>query len=676
MKKKNKQIFLIIFFLLLISIIGGSFTYFILNDENKLSVEEKEWIANNVNNVQNIHVINNVDVYGKNGSGVFYDFIESFEENYNIDINNITYNNGENVDSKAFKIVNNLSKNQIVFHEEHYVLISKEKVNFSSLSQLSNKKIGVLTNEEKRIDNYLNTIENINLTPYETTTNLLDALEKGEEIEFAILPLEENLSSILTSNYQIDYHISDLKKYFVFESAEKDIFSSIVKKYFAEWSKTELNESINNNELQTFVTALSIADKDIKSIQAKTYKYGFINNHPYEALISGTYGGIVSEYLTRFSNFSKTEFTYSKYSNFNKFTEAIANNKINLFYNYYNLETDFKAIDSLYNISFAIIAKEDNPVVINSINSLTDQTIYVLKNSILEKYLNGIGGIKVKTYADDKDLKKISKKDNLIIIDENSFNYYNKGILSHYNIRYRNTLSDTYNFYAAADDTFTLLFSKYIETLDPNEITYMGIHNHTITVHSGTILGQIAKYFIIIFTIALIIIIFIYHSSKKIKIAKKIKKEDKMKYIDQLTSLKNRNYLNENIASWNKNTIYPQATIIIDLNQVQGINDSLGYEQGDAQIKAAANILIKTQLDNTDIMRTDGNEFLIYLVGYPEKQIVSYIRKLNKEFKNLPYEYGAAIGYSMILDDIKTIEDAINESVDDMKNKKEEQEEG
>jgi len=148
-----------------------------------------------------------------------------------------------------------------------------------------------------------------------------------------------------------------------------------------------------------------------------------------------------------------------------------------------------------------------------------------------------------------------------------------------------------------------------------------------------------------------------------------------MKYIDQLTSLKNRNYLNENIANWNKNTIYPQATIIIDLNQVRNINDTLGYEQGDAQIKAAANVLIKTQLDNTDIMRTDGNEYLIYLVGYQEKQVVSYIRKLYKEFKNLPYEHGAAIGYSMITNDMKTIEDSINESVEDMRTKKEEVEE-
>ncbi len=542
----------------------------------------------------------------------------------------------------------------------------------SSLSQLSNKKIGVLSSDEKRINNYLNTIKDLSLTPYETSTNLFESLEANEAIQYAIVPLEENLSSILTSNYNIDYHISDLKKYVVYDK-NNDNLSSIIEKYYNTWKEKNLKESYNNNELKTFVSALNISDKDLTSIQAKTYNYGFVDNHPYEVLISGTYGGIISEYLSNFSDFSQTEFSFSKYKNFNSFTEAIANNKIDLFYNYYNLETEYQKIDSLNNISFDIVTREDNDLVINSINSLSDKNVYVLKNSILEKYLNSIGNINIKTYANDKDLKKIAKKDSIIVIDELSFDYYSKNILDDYNTRYHNVLSDTYNFYISSDETFNLLFSKYIQTLDPNTIQVRGIHNHTITIKSGTILGKIAKYSLIIICIIIIILFLAYRSSKKIKIAKKIKKEDKMKYIDQLTSLKNRNYLNENVASWNKNTIYPQATIIIDLNQIQEINDSLGYEQGDSQIKATANILIKTQLDNSDIMRTDGNEFLIYLVGYQEKQIVSYIRKLNKEFKSLPYEYGAAIGYSMIVNDMKTIEDAINESVEDMKNKKIEQ---
>ena len=163
---------------------------------------------------------------------------------------------------------------------------------------------------------------------------------------------------------------------------------------------------------------------------------------------------------------------------------------------------------------------------------------------------------------------------------------------------------------------------------------------------------------------------FIYKKSKKIIVTKRIRNDEKMKYIDLLTSLKNRNYLSENMEMWNNNKVYPQTLIVLDLNNIAYLNDTKGYEAGDRQITALANILIKTQLDNSDVMRTDGNEFLIYLVGYQQKHIVNYIHKLTKEFKKLPYEYGAAIGYSMITDDIKTIEDAINEAIEDMKKQK------
>jgi diguanylate cyclase (GGDEF)-like protein len=456
---------------------------------------------------------------------------------------------------------------------------------------------------------------------------------------------------------------------------EDDLFSQILKQYYETWKEKEFNEVFNRNELKTFVKALNISDRDIDEIQAYSYTYGFINNSPYEILTSGSYGGIISEYISRFSSFSDVEFKFTKYKSFTKFTESIAGNKIDLFYNYYNLDTNYKKVDSLAYISFAIVAKEDNPLVITTVSSLANKTVYVLKNSILEKYLTSIGGVDIKTYENTKDLKKIARKDSIILLDKESFNYYKENILSNYNVRYTNTLSDTYNFYVKDDDTLYLLFNKYIMTLDPEEIRVEGLYNHKRTIKSGTLIGQIVRYSAIIAVVALITAIIVYRSTKKIHIAKKIKKEDKIKYIDQLTSLKNRNYLNENISAWNKNTIYPQATMVIDLNEVQTINDTLGYEKGDDQIKSAANILIKTQLDNTDIMRTDGNEFLIYLVGYSEKQIVAYIRKLNKEFKTLPYEHGAAIGYSMILNDMKTIEDSINESIEAMHTQKEEQEE-
>ena len=155
----------------------------------------------------------------------------------------------------------------------------------------------------------------------------------------------------------------------------------------------------------------------------------------------------------------------------------------------------------------------------------------------------------------------------------------------------------------------------------------------------------------------------IIKSKKRIVLNTKVKKDEKIRYVDMLTSLKNRNYLNDRMEIWNQNTVYPQAVIVLDLNNVKYLNDTFGHEEGDKQIKAAANALFKTQLENTELLRTDGNEFMIYLVGYSEKQVVSYIKKLLKEFKKLPYEYGVAVGFSMIVDDLKLVEDAFNEAM-------------
>ena len=110
-------------------------------------------------------------------------------------------------------------------------------------------------------------------------------------------------------------------------------------------------------------------------------------------------------------------------------------------------------------------------------------------------------------------------------------------------------------------------------------------------------------------------------------------KDNKIKYIDVLTSLKNRNYLNDNIEAWDESMVYPQGLVVIDLNNIAYINDNYGHTEGDLVIKEAANILIKTQISNTEIMRTNGNEFLIYMIGYNENQVDIYTKKLSKSLQ-------------------------------------------
>lgn len=665
MKKSVKRILLVIPVIVFI-VIATLIIMNVLKDENKLTVKEKEWINNNLSTVQNVNIINNLSVFGANGSGVFYDFINDMSKEYGLKINPVTYNNGESSVSHGFMATNSLDDNSLVIYEDNYVLIKKDYEIITDIASLSSKSIGVLSSDVTYLNSYLKSF-NLKLTAYENKKALEEAFSK--DLDYILVPKYEYLDYIVANDYQISYHFNDIKRYYTYE-LQGDYFSSIIKKYFTKWNGKYFDSSYNKAMKQALIENLKLTDSDIKQLNSKVYSYGFINNSPYEIIMGGNYGGIISVYLNKFSKVAGVDFKYSKYRSYKLLTNAINDGSLDLYFNYYTLTNNYKEINTHMNIEYNIIAKESNSMVVNSLDSLKGKTVYVLQDSMLYNYLATIDDITINTYRNVKELKKIAKQDNIIMIDHNTYDTYANKELSGYTVRYTSNTDGTYNFKVREDGPFYKTLNAFIKLQDPNLTINEGLYNYTKTLKSGTVLGTIAKYSLYLIIGFIVVMYLLYKSTKRVKISKKIKKVEKIRYIDQLTSLKNRNYLNENINAWNKNTIYPQATIVLDLNRLQEINDTLGYEKGDRQIKAAANILIKTQLDNSDIMRTDGNEFLIYLVGYEERQIISYIKKLYKEFKNLPYEYGATIGHSMITNDLKSIEDAINESVEDMKQKK------
>lgn len=665
MKKSVKRILLVIPAIVFI-VIATLIIMNVLKDENKLTVKEKEWINNNLSTVQNVNIINNLSVFGANGSGIFYDFINDMSKEYGLKINPVTYNNGESSVSHGFMATNSLDDNSLVIYEDNYVLIKKDYEIITDIASLSSKSIGVLSSDVTYLNSYLKSF-NLKLTAYENKKALEEAFSK--DLDYILVPKYEYLDYIVANDYQISYHFNDIKRYYTYE-LQGDYFSSIIKKYFTKWNGKYFDSSYNKAMKQALIENLKLTDSDIKQLNSKVYSYGFINNSPYEIIMGGNYGGIISVYLNKFSKVAGVDFKYSKYRSYKLLTNAINDGSLDLYFNYYTLTNNYKEINTHMNIEYNIIAKESNNMVVNSLDSLKGKTVYVLQDSMLYNYLSTIDDITINTYRNVKELKKIAKQDNIIMIDHNTYETYANKELSGYTVRYTSNTDGTYNFKVREDGPFYKTLNAFIKLQDPNLTINEGLYNYTKTLKSGTVLGTIAKYSLYLIIGFVVIMYLLYKSTKRVKISKKIKKVEKIRYIDQLTSLKNRNYLNENINAWNKNTIYPQATIVLDLNRLQEINDTLGYEKGDRQIKAAANILIKTQLDNSDIMRTDGNEFLIYLVGYEERQIISYIKKLYKEFKNLPYEYGATIGHSMITNDLKSIEDAINESVEDMKQKK------
>ncbi|MFR5857256.1 MAG: GGDEF domain-containing protein [Bacilli bacterium] len=662
MKKRRNIIVIVLSIIIVIGVAIG--LYFLLNDKNKLTVAERNWINDNINTIPNINVIDDANVFGKNGSGVFYEFLDDFTKEYKININPITFKNGTNPSGITLGIKTNIDNNDIVFYKDNYVLVSKNNEIISQTQNLSGKTVGILTKDLSYVSTYINNVTNISFTQYESSEELFNAL--GTDVNYIIIPKIYYLDIILQNNYNILYNFSDIKIYYVLQTNDETL-SSILKKYYNNWHN--FNEYFDDALFNTFTNSLNITATEVDALQSVVYNYGFVNASPYEVIMGGKYGGIAAVILSKFSNFADVEFNFEKYKNNDKFMDAVNNKEIDLYFNYYNYTDNFNTTDGL-SIEYSIALRKDNNTVIKSINSLIGKTVYTQENSKIYDYLKNINGIDIKTFSTTKDLFKLNKKDVILVIDKNTMDYYSLDELDNYSTRYSNYINEEYNFKVRTNSALYNLLNKYISYLDKDEIVLEGLNNHSETIKSGSVVSKIAEYILYFVIIAIVILLIIIRKSKKISIARKIKKDDKMKFIDQLTSLKNRNYLNENIATWNNNTIYPQTIIVVDLNKIQEINDLNGYNEGDKQIKACANILIKTQLDNSEIMRTDGNEFVIYLVGYNQKQVTNYIHKLSKEIKKLPYDFGAEFGYSTILDDIKTIEDALNEAVEDMKKQK------
>lgn len=668
MAKKVRLIFISFVGIILVAV-ASLIVVNILNDENKLTVEENKWINNNLSTVLNVNVINDLDIFGKSGAGVFYDFLNDLGKEYNLKINPVTYTSKEENITSGFIATNTKNDKFVEFYADNYVLLKKDYVYFNSIEAIKDIKIGVLKSDTDYIKGYFNEDKNIEFKSFDTYDALKESFNK--DLDYIMVPKYELTSDILEKNYSVVYEFSDIKKYYGYYMLD-DNFSSVIKKYYNKWQSKKYKNAFNTNLKNTLVKSIKLSEVEQKELTSRIYNYGFVNNNPYEIILGGNYGGIVSVYLKNFSEMAGVDFKYIKYRTYKQLTNAINNNSIDLYFNYYNLTNNYQTITTNMDIKYYVIASRKNDMVVNSLNSLQNQTVYVMQDSIIYENLKNINGIDLKTYKKVSDLKKLAKSKAIAVVDYDTYLDVASTTLKDYSPRYANSLNIPYTFKVREDNAFTKLFKAYISLSDASMIRVEGLNSYKKTLDSGTILGTIAKYILYFLIIFVILIYALYKRARKIKISKKIKKEEKIRYIDQLTSLKNRNYLMENASSWNKNTIYPQAMVVVDLNRIQEINDTLGYEKGDAQIKAAANILIRTQLDNSDIVRTDGTEFLIYLVGYDERQVVSYIKKLTKELKNMPYDFGASIGHSMIDSDKKLVEDALNEAVEDMKIKKQE----
>ncbi|MGI6090136.1 MAG: GGDEF domain-containing protein [Saccharofermentanales bacterium] len=125
-------------------------------------------------------------------------------------------------------------------------------------------------------------------------------------------------------------------------------------------------------------------------------------------------------------------------------------------------------------------------------------------------------------------------------------------------------------------------------------------------------------------------------------------------YVDALSGLFNRQYLNNVLFVCSKrgSTTRVLAGIMLDIDDLKGINDRLGHLVGDDAISAAGKILHSAVGGKGKVCRYGGDEFIILMYINSQKEIMDMIdtiktqARLFNESEQKPYEINFSIGYS------------------------------
>ena len=669
-----KKIIIAIISLLLIIFIA--LIYFYNKDDYNLNTREKTYLQSISNDKIDIETISDYPIY----KSVNSELLKYFNLKTKINFLETSYSKDASPSKNSYRfrilgISENLSNKDLLIMKDSYVALSKQYTKINTIKDFSSKVVGVLNKDLNDITYYLTRASNITYKGFDTSEELFKSLNEGK-VDFVIVPKIKYLNNIIQNKYSINYNFHEFSSKLVLTLSENDNkLNEIFKKIFKTFMNEKFQDNLNQSTLEYYKQIANVSDKDISSLTSKTYTYGYVENAPYEIKSKEKIKGINSEILNNFSKITGIDIKYVKYNTVDELKKAIQDKKVDIFFNYYNISSsDYRQIDNNFITEYVILSPDDSNEVVNSIESLKGKDVYFVKDRDIYNDFKAVQS-NFHFVNNVTDIVKAAKN-KFIVVDKEEYNYYKNTVFRNHSMIYQDYLVKDRTFMVKSSEK--LLFDVLNYTV--NNASYYDNRNIGVSLlkldlfKNRTFSEMYIILILIIFSPFIIVFLFRYLKNKR-KVKKQLLKEERHKYMDYLTSLKNRNYLSFNISSWNELEVFPKAVIVIDLNNIKYINDKYGHLEGDKEIRKAASILINTQLENSEIIRIDGNEFLIYLMEYNERQIEIYSKKLKRELKKLPHSFGASIGYSVINSEVKSIEDAINEaSIMMRKDKKNEKE--
>ena len=123
-------------------------------------------------------------------------------------------------------------------------------------------------------------------------------------------------------------------------------------------------------------------------------------------------------------------------------------------------------------------------------------------------------------------------------------------------------------------------------------------------------------------------------------------------YMDELSGLYNRRYLNA-VLTERKITIGKSLYgIMMDVNDFKYINDNFGHSMGDKAICTLGNILLRSIPDGDIAIRYAGDEFIVLLSGVDTERVLATMDEINhnlsqfNESKIEPFTLSVSMGYA------------------------------
>ena len=148
--------------------------------------------------------------------------------------------------------------------------------------------------------------------------------------------------------------------------------------------------------------------------------------------------------------------------------------------------------------------------------------------------------------------------------------------------------------------------------------------------------------------------------------------QNEFSYLDKLTGLYNRAYLDYLIEGVVRENATRFGGIMIDVDYFKEINDTMGHSIGDEALIDVARVITFSKPDKAIAIRFAGDEFMVMFKATTEKELQSTIKAIREELQlfneteQRQYQLSLSLGYSMYDPSTQTIDQFLKNMDDNM----------